>query len=274
MGGSTGIYWRGTRVSSDMLDPLDELALRAGDDIYVKPIAGFGSYSDNSNSAGMDAGGGHLDLDLVGLSNEQKLRLERIAREVGFYADIREPSWWSPIRKKTISANWQSHLHMLKKDTTDLSTAARTQLAQWYAGSNGLAGFLWNGEWTYDPDDGPREFLKQTWTQYLQKIEDEMPTAEEIANEIMRRPLRKLSTPDPDDSTTLASAFEWILKHSGAAAANSAKTLSEVTGLVAALKVLATNQGVDPEAILAQVDASVKEALSNLRIVGGDTNDA
>jgi hypothetical protein len=161
-----GMIWREGVISTDMKDPLDELARRAGDDIYVHPIKGYGSYSANNASGGTDTGGGHTDIDLVGLNSEQKLRLERIAREIGFYADIREPCWYSKYRKKTVCASWQSHLHMLKKDTKDLSDAARKQLSQWYDGSNGLAAFEVNGVWYRDPDDGPREFLRQTWTQY------------------------------------------------------------------------------------------------------------
>lgn len=174
MGGSPGILWRGTTVSQDMYEPLNELARLAGDDIYVRPIAGFGSYSGNSNSADIDNGGGHVDINLVGYTDTQKKRLEALARMIGFYADIREPKWYSPIRRKWLSMTWQSHLHMLKKDTTDLSDAARKQLNLWYAGFNGLAGFSWGGVWTYDADDGPRQYLRQTWTQYKERTMGEV----------------------------------------------------------------------------------------------------
>lgn len=191
----TGVLWRGTTVSTDMVDPLNELARLSGSDIYVSPIKGYGSYVTNKASAGIDTGGGHLDINLVGLNSEQKLRLERIARMIGFYADIREPTWWSPIRKIWLKGSWQSHLHMVKKDTPDRSIPARAQLAEWYAGSNGLAGFDWNGKYMHDPDDGPRQYLNQTWTQYKQKV-NAMTLGIEDAKAILRADI----VPSPTDT--------------------------------------------------------------------------
>lgn len=151
--------WRGVTICPDMKAPLDELARISGNDILVKPIPGFGSYRTNAASAGTDSGGGHVDLYLTKLNSEQKLRLERLARQVGFYADIREPKWWSPTRRQWLSKNWASHLHMILKECPHLSAQARAQLGEWYAGENGLIG--------NDPDDGDRTFLRQTWAQYL-----------------------------------------------------------------------------------------------------------
>jgi hypothetical protein len=151
--------WRGVTICPDMKGPLDELARISGNDILVKPIPGFGSYRTNAASAGTDSGGGHVDLALGKLNSEQKLRLERLARQVGFYADIREPRWWSPTRRKWLSKNWASHLHMILKECPHLSPQARAQVKEWYAGENGLVGD--------DPDDGDRTFLRQTWAQYL-----------------------------------------------------------------------------------------------------------
>lgn len=210
-----GVLWRETIVSEDMVDPLNELARLSGDDIYVKPIKGYGSYADNSTSADIDEGGGHVDLNLVGLNDEQKKRLERIARELGFYADIREPKWWSVIRQKWLYGKWQSHLHMVKKDTPDRSIAARAQLAQWYAGSNGLAGFIWNGEKRYDPDDGPREFLNQTWSEYKKKEQAEMVTTlemEQIADRTVAKLFsNRLARPGAPDTERKPPFQEWFL---------------------------------------------------------------
>lgn len=150
--------WRKVTICPDMKAPLDELARISGNDILVTPIPGFGSYRTNAASAGTDSGGGHVDLYLTKLNSEQKLRLERLARMVGFYADIREPKWWSPTRRKWLKQNWASHLHMILKECPHLSPQARAQLKEWYAGENGLVG--------NDPDDGDRTFLRQTWAQY------------------------------------------------------------------------------------------------------------
>ena len=160
MGGTTdAIYWRGVRICACMKAPLDELARITGDDFKVTPIPGFGSYQDGTTASGSTAtGGGHIDISLTGYSTAQKLRAEALARMIGFYADIREPKWYSPYFGKWLTASWQSHLHMLLKSCTHLSTGAKTQLAEWYEGENGLAGD--------DKDDGPRQYLRQTWSQY------------------------------------------------------------------------------------------------------------
>lgn len=86
--------WRGVAICSCMTAPLVELARISGADILVRPIPGFGSFQQGETaSAGTGSGGGHVDLDLTRLDKAQKLRLEGLARRVGFYADIREPTW-------------------------------------------------------------------------------------------------------------------------------------------------------------------------------------
>lgn len=151
--------WRGVAICPCMQGPLDELAARSGNGIYVAPIKGFGSFQPGDTaSAGTGSGGGHADLSLTRLGAAQKLRLEGLARRVGFYADIREPTWWSPTRRRWLRETWQSHLHMVLKDCDHLSPEARRQLKDWYAGGNGLVGD--------DPDDGDRSYLRQTWSGY------------------------------------------------------------------------------------------------------------
>lgn len=151
--------WRGVTICACLKEPLDELARASGRDILVSPIEGFGSYQvGQTASAGTGSGGGHVDLALRGLTSEQKLRLEGLARRIGFYADIREPTWWSPTRRQWLTQKWSSHLHMLLKDCRHLSPEARAQLREWYSGENGLVG--------NDPDDGDRTYLRQTWKQY------------------------------------------------------------------------------------------------------------
>lgn len=268
----TGVLWRETIVSEDMVDPLNELARLSGDDIYVKPIKGYGSYTTNKASAGIDTGGGHVDIDLVGLTDEQKLRLERIARMVGFYADIREPKWYSPIRKIWLTAKWQSHLHMIKKDTRDLSDPARKQLNLWYAGFNGLAGFDWNGVYTYDADDGPRQYLRQTWTQYKELIAmgetltttTEVPVSGSIARLMGLADGKKWSVVG---MIKYANAAFWLLSREiKPMLLSQNKAIAELRGMVAGqttlINQLATGSDVDVDAIIkATTDAARQGAL-------------
>lgn len=152
--------WRKVAICDCMTAPLDELAKTSGRDILVSPIPGFGSFQQGATaSAGTGSGGGHIDVYLTQLNQEQKLRLEGLARQIGFYADIRDKKWWSPTRRKWLQANWANHLHLVLKSCTHLSPEAKSQLQDWYAGGNGLVG--------NDPDDGDRRFLRQTWPQYL-----------------------------------------------------------------------------------------------------------
>lgn len=170
MGGSTYTYWRGNRVSPDMVDPLNELAAAVGP--RVTPIPGYGSYADNAASSDIDEGGGHIDIyagDAYGWTEAERLKFVLKAREVGFECFCRYKRWWSPVRQQWQTATWATHFHLLKKDTADMSSAAKGQLYWWYQGTNGMAGFWWNGERRHDPDPYSRVHLKQTWTQYLIK---------------------------------------------------------------------------------------------------------
>lgn len=153
--------WRGVTVCTCMTPPLAELARISGNDIRVTPIRGFGSYQSGTTASGATAtGGGHVDINLEGYSQEQRLRLERLARSIGWYADIRYPRWWSRYFGKWLTARWQHHLHMLLKECPHLSGAAEDQIREWIAGQNGLVGGNLN--------DGPRpdEFLLMTWWKY------------------------------------------------------------------------------------------------------------
>ena len=128
-------------------------------DFYVKGIAGFGSFRNNTASAGTD-NGAHIDLDLSGLTDAQRKIGEACAREIGFYADIRLPRWYSAYFGRWLAATWKPHLHMLPVGDAHLSDAAKAQIREWTVeGENGLAGD--------DKDDGPRTFVGRTWSAYL-----------------------------------------------------------------------------------------------------------
>lgn len=179
--------WRGVGVSEDMHDALDELAASVGP--LVVPIPGYGSYRDNDASGGTDNGSGHLDAyarDSGGWDGDSRRLFVANARELGFMAFYRAPRWWSPVRQKWLTASWAPHFHLILKDSADLSPGARQQRTQWYAGSNGLAGFYIGQDWRYDPDDGPRKHLKQTWAQYLEKREDIVASIEDLEAALRR----------------------------------------------------------------------------------------
>ena len=118
-------------------------------DVTIKPIPGFGSYRDNSASGNTDNGGGHVDIDLANHTQAQALRIEKIFRRYGNYADIRYPN-----------GTWRKHLHVLRMDCSDLSSAAKTQTGDYLAGYNGLP----IGGRT-NKDDGPRDYTKARWLQ-------------------------------------------------------------------------------------------------------------
>lgn len=136
------------------------------DDILVKPIAGYGSYRDNTASGGTDNGGGHVDINFVGLTDEQCRRVELVFRLYGNYAD------WRPERRPDGTRyGWQNHLHVLRMDCADLSTDAKTQIGDYKAGYNGLP---IGGRIT--KDDGPREYVTFRWL----KVKAEMARARRI----------------------------------------------------------------------------------------------
>ena len=142
-----------------MVEPLNELARITGDDFRVTPIPGFGSYQSGSTASGSTAtGGGHIDIYLTKATPAKRVEVRAKARMIGFYADIRMPKWYSKYFGRWLTASWAPHLHMLLKDDVHLSAGALAQLKEWYRGENGLAGG--------DLDDGPRDYLHQTWAGY------------------------------------------------------------------------------------------------------------
>lgn len=156
MGGApTTVTFRGVTVDPGTGDALAELARISGDDIYVAPIPGFGSYRTNAASGGTDTGGGHCDLNAERLTDTQARRLETAARSLGFVAYFRPRI--SPYSGN--SYGWQRHVHLIRRDCTDLSWAAREQVKQYDAGWDGLA--------VPHKDTGSRAYVGMTWAKYL-----------------------------------------------------------------------------------------------------------
>jgi LysM repeat protein len=130
-------------------------------DKYLQGIPYFGSWQDGSTASGsIGAGGGHIDLNLVGYSKAQRELAQAIYREVGFLAMIRTPDIWSEEKQRWYHFDWQAHLHMVMKDCPHRTSLAKSQVTQWqkYA-ADGLTV-------TPDLDNGPRGFVWQTWDEY------------------------------------------------------------------------------------------------------------
>lgn len=153
-GGPVIVYWRGVTA-----DPESALCWEAAakdpalHDILVRPISGFGSYRTNTASGGTDNGGGHVDINCVGLTVEQCRRLETTYRRYG------NAAYWRPERRPDGTRyGWQNHLHVIRMDCADLSSGARTQVNDYLLGWNGLP---IGGRITRD--SGDRSYTSRRW---------------------------------------------------------------------------------------------------------------
>jgi peptidoglycan hydrolase-like protein with peptidoglycan-binding domain len=89
-------------------------------------------------SAGTHDGGGAVDVNIGALCGKGQARVVKELRKVGFAAWHRLPS----------QGPWEEHIHAIAISDPDLSSGARDQVADYFAGRNGLAN---NGA-----DDGPK----------------------------------------------------------------------------------------------------------------------
>jgi hypothetical protein len=80
-------------------------------------------------SAGTHDGGGAVDVSVSALSTTQRWETVKALRTVGFAAWLRTPD----------QGPWPYHIHAIAIGDTDLSIAARNQVADYYVGKNGLA---------------------------------------------------------------------------------------------------------------------------------------
>ncbi len=80
-------------------------------------------------SAGTHDGGGAVDISVSDLGTTQRWETVKALRTVGFAAWFRTPD----------EGPWPYHIHCIAVGDTDLSIAARNQVADYYVGKNGLA---------------------------------------------------------------------------------------------------------------------------------------
>lgn len=159
-------YWRGVRVCSCMVAPLNAVGANVTKrckaqgipDFYLSPIQG--SYSTSTAaSAGTHAGGGAIDINTRPLTPAQKAVLEFCMREVTFADWDRPVTWFSKWFNKIINGGWSPHNHGILTGCVHLSSAAKSQVAEYVKGENGLVGG--------DKDTGTRSFVGRTWAAYL-----------------------------------------------------------------------------------------------------------
>src|SRR5688500_2188138 len=80
-------------------------------------------------SGGTHDGGGAVDISVIDLGTTERWETVKALRTVGFAAWLRTPD----------QGDWPYHIHAIAIGDTDLSIAARNQVAAYYVGKNGLA---------------------------------------------------------------------------------------------------------------------------------------
>jgi hypothetical protein len=283
MGGAPATTtFRGITVDPTTADALTELARIVGDDIYLSPIPGCGSYQTSTKaSAGTHAGGGAADVNAENLTDEQARRIETRARSIGFVAYFRP-------RISPYSGNpygWQRHVHMIRRDCTDLSPEAKAQITAYDQGTDALA--------VPHKDTGSRAYVGMTWAKYRAAQSeptkpvpipagDDMPItdadAQKIANAVASLAIPN-HDPNPGDKTppaTYAAKSYWVMGNWRAADLQNtvAKLRAELAGLSAAVEALAKAQGADASQIAGIVDQAVRDRLAQVRFDVTDSPNA
>src|SRR5262245_55765220 len=140
---------RGVQLNNRTLEMLEITELR-GLRLLTPLSLSQDSYSSSvSQSGGTHDGGSALDVRTGGSSAARIDSIVEELRKTGFAA-------WHPTPDQ---GDWPEHVHAVAIGDTELSQAAKDQVADYKAGRNGLAN---NG-----PDDGPRV----SWTEYRQDID-------------------------------------------------------------------------------------------------------
>ena len=235
-GGPITVIWRGITTDPESARCWEAAATDPElDDILIRPIPGYGSYRDNAASGGTDNGGGHVDLNFVGLTDAQCRRVETVYRRYGNLA------FWRPERRPDGTRyGWQNHGHVLRIDCADLSDAARTQLGDYRAGYNGLpiGGRI-------NKDTGDRRYLAARWLTIKQQLEeDDMPLSDDDVERVAKRARDLILGDRYPDATKSTPAGAKIEEHIFNANAKAGRVEHIVKRIEAAL---------DPDAFIAKV---------------------
>lgn len=122
----------GKTLNKRTLDMLERAEARYGGSFYV--VQGSYNAGGVSASAGTHDGGGAVDLSVSGLNIADAVKA---LREVGFAAWYRAP----------LAGVWNAHIHAIAIGDADLASGARSQVAAYYAGRDGLAGNRADSSW-------------------------------------------------------------------------------------------------------------------------------
>lgn len=252
MGGAPRtVKWRGIDTDPESAHCWETAAVDPDlDDILVRPIPGYGSYRANAASAGTDSGGGHVDINLEGLTDEQCRRIETVFRRYG------NAAWWrpriNPATKKPYG--WQNHLHVLRIDCADLAGPARTQVADYLAGWSGLpiGGRVLR-------DSGSRAHITARWAAVKRALtaSTTKPTPPKEASSMtlssddlkriwMSGPVDIIEPPNPTkDNPTWAPAsiLKWTIRYALNAANDAAAARRDAAATLALVKALAAKPG-------------------------------
>lgn len=133
----TRVSMDGKTINKRTYDMINRAEARMGFDLWIVQ----GSYNDGvSASAGTHDGGGAIDFSVRGLSESQIREAVWQLRCVGFAAWYRAPR----------AGVWGAHIHAIAIGDGELSSGARAQVQEYYAGYDGLAG---NGRDTWRRPD-------------------------------------------------------------------------------------------------------------------------
>lgn len=143
----TRVVWRGKRLNTRTVAMLTELEKRLGHQLVLSQ----GSYNTGGviASAGTHDGGGAVDIHIDGIATTERKRIVLYARQLGFFASLRNPD----------QGKWPWHIHMIAAGDPELSRGAAFQIAEYRRGHNGLA--------NRGSDDGPAGYRMMTWELYL-----------------------------------------------------------------------------------------------------------
>lgn len=165
-GGPATVLYKGSRFSVEAAASLRELDRLTPTIPVVITQGGWnaGAVSASATSHDCDA----VDISVRSLSTEQVATIVTTLRMLGWAAWLR-----------TVAQGFTPHIHAIPvgwgyvSGSAWLTGSAAFQAAEYLAGRNGLAG---RGR-----DDGPRDYVGQTWPRYFATHqEDDMPTLDEV----------------------------------------------------------------------------------------------
>lgn len=123
---------------------------------YMARVPGGGA----TDSAGYHDAGGCIDTRTWDLAAEQEQRLIKAARRIG----------WAVWKRNQAHGGMDEHMHWVLLDDRDAASGARSQMAAYRAGQDGLAGGGPDYHWRPDP------------IPVFHYQEDDMPTPQDLLN--------------------------------------------------------------------------------------------